>query len=107
MTACLLTLGVMASCGGITESKEHSLVGKWHKISDSSCAFFYPNELEFLPGDTYVGGVLVWNGGGYKFADNERVKLDTRFGPRLYRVRVTDRSLTFLSDDCEIKFLKE
>jgi hypothetical protein len=99
--AVLLAL-LLSGCGG-----RGSVVGTWDKVQSPPCADIYPERLVLLEDGTYVGGLLLWNGGKYDLVNDKRIKLETRTGPGLYEFELSGSRLTFKTDwGCSVKYAK-
>ena len=99
--AVLLAL-LLSGCG-----RRSRIVGTWDKIQSLPCADMYPERLVLLDDGTYVGGLLLWNGGKYDLVDDKRIKLETRTGPGLYVFDLSGNRLTFRTDwGCNVKYAK-
>lgn len=97
--ACLLII-LLSSCGGPGD-----IVGTWRRIPGGVCGEIYPDKVTFLADNSYVGGLVNWNGGKYQLLDRETIKMDTRTGPALYQCVLTGDELTFKTDwGCEVKY---
>jgi hypothetical protein len=100
--AVVLLALLLSGCGG-----RGSMVGTWDKVQSPPCADLYPERLILLDDGTYVGGLLLWNGGKYDLVDDKRIKLETRTGPGLYEFELSGSRLTFKTDwGCSVKYAK-
>ena len=86
-----------------------SIVGRWHQDEPTFCSVTYPREVEFFPDQIYTvsGARIWWNGGAYAVVDRGRLRMETRDGPDIYRVRVEARRLTLTnSSGCTIVYYR-
>ena len=80
--ASALFLYGLAGCG----SSQNDIVGKWSTAGDSSAMVW-----EFSKdGSVLMGGTR----GKYSFGDNERIKIQTRFGTSVYQMEFAGNQMT-------------
>lgn len=81
---------------------QQDLVGKWKKVSTTSCAGAYPDKIEFFAA-TFLGQkgqsgqrFLIWDAGGYQVLSERQVKIDTASDEQVvYTFSLSNNTLTF------------
>lgn len=82
--------------------QQQDFVGKWKKVSTTSCAGAYPDEIEFFAA-TFLGQkgqsgqrFLIWDAGGYRVLSERQVKIDTASDEQVvYTFSLSNNTLTF------------
>jgi hypothetical protein len=83
-------------------AQQQDFVGKWKKVSTTTCAKSYPDEIEFFAA-TFLGRkgqsgqrFLIWDAGGYQVLRENLVKIDTASDEQVvYTFSLLDNTLTF------------
>jgi hypothetical protein len=97
------------------DSRKKKLLGRWKKITNTKCSEIYPDDLEFMDKDIYVGRkgqeavkLSYWDTGAYQILTDDQVKISAANDAEvIYKFSISANTLTFMDKDrCEFRYQK-